>query len=544
MAISAQAQVALSPVPAPFTASHFNAVDSFDIAFSTQVHHEGVYSLRVRMWSESPSANMRIQFPTPQPLIVPNTFGYWIWKYINTSGVQTNLKNFFISNTEGEIPGDNADIYEGSIWQSGGGNFGTTTCLAESVRMQIGFADGQSGFTEFYIDQMTYTASKVIIQSFGDYGNIHGWVGADTNQNQMIDEGEILLPDWKIFLSRDNGGGGKLLVDSAITDNVGHWTFNGPQVPFGTYYVYAETKSCWTQTVPIAPDTFTVVIGPGSLDTTLVFGEYAPAVVLLSNNTRWNLVSLPVFSCLVGTVSNIFPLATSPAYAYTETGYQEIDTLVPGVGYWVKFPTQQTTAIAIGNGILSDTVSVTTGWNLIGAITSPIAAGDVTVDPPSLVSSQFFSYQNRYQTSDTLYPGKGYWVKVSESGQFVMTAAASGLKKGTIHIVPTNELPPSPPNEIASPELAMTPKEFRLEQNYPNPFNPATMINYSLPATSYVTLTVYNMLGQEVATLVNEQQSAGEKSIKFDATNLSSGIYVYRLTANAFTEVKKMILIK
>jgi len=88
------------------------------------------------------------------------------------------------------------------------------------------------------------------------------------------------------------------------------------------------------------------------------------------------------------------------------------------------------------------------------------------------------------------------------------------------------------------------PTEFALEQNYPNPFNPTTVINYELPKAVYVHLTVYDMLGREVATLVNGAQEAGDKSVEFSAGNLPSGIYTYRLTAGTFVEVKKSLLLK
>lgn len=88
------------------------------------------------------------------------------------------------------------------------------------------------------------------------------------------------------------------------------------------------------------------------------------------------------------------------------------------------------------------------------------------------------------------------------------------------------------------------PAVFSLEQNYPNPFNPTTIIRYQLPQEGYVTLKIYDMLGREVSTLVNEYKNAGEYKINFDASSLSSGVYVYRILVNDFVSTKKMILMK
>lgn len=88
------------------------------------------------------------------------------------------------------------------------------------------------------------------------------------------------------------------------------------------------------------------------------------------------------------------------------------------------------------------------------------------------------------------------------------------------------------------------PMKFKLEQNYPNPFNPETKIVFNLPETGHVRLNVYNMLGQEVASLVDEQLSAGIHESVFDATNLPSGIYFYTIQTGEFSATRKMVLIK
>jgi hypothetical protein len=88
------------------------------------------------------------------------------------------------------------------------------------------------------------------------------------------------------------------------------------------------------------------------------------------------------------------------------------------------------------------------------------------------------------------------------------------------------------------------PKDFVLFQNYPNPFNPTTVIHYYLPVASHAVVKVYDVLGREVATLVNEQKSAGSYQVTFDAHLLTSGVYFYSLQAGSFAETKKLILIK
>ena len=88
------------------------------------------------------------------------------------------------------------------------------------------------------------------------------------------------------------------------------------------------------------------------------------------------------------------------------------------------------------------------------------------------------------------------------------------------------------------------PVQYTLDQNYPNPFNPTTKIKFQIPTDGVVRLKVFNILGQEVASLVNEQLKAGSYSVDFNASKVSSGVYIYRIEAGTFSSVKKMMLLK
>jgi enterochelin esterase family protein len=117
-----------------------------------------------------------------------------------------------------------------------------------------------------------------------------------------------------------------------------------------------------------------------------------------------------------------------------------------------------------------------------------------------------------------------------------------GLWRATIDKMLTYFFPDSA-TSVEDEEFAF-PNEFILEQNYPNPFNPGTKIIYSIPQNSFVSLKVYDVLGNELANLVDAQQSAGRYEVIFDGSNLASGIYLYTLKAGNFTSTKKLVLMK
>ncbi len=124
-----------------------------------------------------------------------------------------------------------------------------------------------------------------------------------------------------------------------------------------------------------------------------------------------------------------------------------------------------------------------------------------------------------------------------------VTAKESGQAGGdSLEVTPPTWWNVAIPTDVKIVES--TPVEYRLSQNYPNPFNPTTTIRFGLPERSTVTIKVFNLLGGEVATVVDGIFDAGERAVEFDAANLASGVYVYRLQAGTFTQTRKMVVMR
>jgi hypothetical protein len=265
----------------------------------------------------------------------------------------------------------------------------------------------------------------------------------------------------------------------------------------------------------------------------------------------WNMISLPMMVSDSRT-SIQFPTAAGKAFAY-RSGYQMVDTLKLGNGYWLKFRTAEDLT-TIGWPMDSLAIPIHRGWNMIGSISDTVPVAQISSQPPGLATGPFFEYNGSYSVAYNIVPGKAYWVKcTADTGILILDDRHPWKKRtGTIVIVSTGELPPPPPTEggIVKPPKDL-PKAYSLDQNYPNPFNPATVFQYALPGDSKVLLTIFNTLGQRVATLVDEVQSAGYKSFTWNAGNVASGLYFYRIDATSvddpskvFTKIMKMALVK
>lgn len=256
-------------------------------------------------------------------------------------------------------------------------------------------------------------------------------------------------------------------------------------------------------------------------------------------NDKWNMVSVPL-DVVDYAKTAVFPTSVSNAFAF-DAGYTTAATLENGRGYWLKFDGAQNVSVT-GLQVTTDTFNVTAGWNMIGSIGVPVAAASITSIPGGLVSSNFFVFDNGYSSASTIEPGKGYWVKMAQAGQIVLGGSGNVPVAARLRMELENETPPPPP--LDEEPAASAPLHYSLDQNYPNPFNPVTTIRYTLPEAGRVVVTIYNMVGQEVARLVDGVQDAGEKIVHFDAGDLPSGVYTCRVSAGTFTGTQKMMLVR
>jgi hypothetical protein len=153
-------------------------------------------------------------------------------------------------------------------------------------------------------------------------------------------------------------------------------------------------------------------------------------------------------------------------------------------------------------------------------------------------SNSSLNHTTIYKTEDPVLSGIGSIIydPGSPSDYYVSAMTTASFRESLHPITSVDEEQASNNNSIV--------KSFDLYQNYPNPFNPKTTIKYQVPRLSFVTIKVYDVLGNEIATLVNEEKSMGNSKLEFSGTNLPSGIYFYRLQAGDFIKTKKMILLK
>lgn len=256
----------------------------------------------------------------------------------------------------------------------------------------------------------------------------------------------------------------------------------------------------------------------------------------------WSLVSLPL-KMNETDKDSIFRSSSSFAFSF-ESAYTICDSLKPGKGYWIKFDDSMS-IICEGTSLPADTVELNPGWNMIGAITTPLEISRLTSAPEDISFSDFFWYDSAYRRSDTLKPGKGYWVKADRAGLLIISSGDDYHALPGINISLKGETPPLPPGgEKVTPAENQPSPVLELCQNHPNPFNGSTIFRISIPTPAVTVLRVFDILGRETARLVDGYQEAGYYSINWEAQNIPSGLYYYRLESGNIQVTKKLILLK
>jgi hypothetical protein len=172
----------------------------------------------------------------------------------------------------------------------------------------------------------------------------------------------------------------------------------------------------------------------------------ASATFRFELQSGWNLLSIPL-EVSDAHKAVLFPSSVSQAFGYSlDSGYTEKDSLTAGAGYWLKFDSAASSVIS-GTRIEAETLSVRSGWNMVGSIATPVAPATITSIPPGMITGSFFSYAGQYVIADTLRPGKGYWIKISQNGQLILSPATSPLPAGRIRIIASPDRPPGPVRE-------------------------------------------------------------------------------------------------
>ena len=374
--------------------------------------------------------------------------------------------------------------------------------------------------------------------------------------------------------------------------------------------------------------------------------EGGDMTITVSNMADWNLLGLPV------TVQNNDQMSVYPSsiegtlFSFADSYVQESE-LNSGTGYWLRFVESGETDIT-GSSISSLTISMQEDWNLISGISTTVQFTDISDPENIIIPGTLFGFGESYEQSETLEPGKAYWLRTTDSGE-IHLGSNRGTKVIQLQTQPENTnsitvkgmtlyfgqeidetqalsygLPPKPPVpstdirftgdtrfctsdecviEVMNVDQTLTfdcniqngeeweivpviangtewsaaislleknqitldsnteqwllkkttssefPTEFSLSPAYPNPFNPITTIQYSLLKQTFVTLTVYDVLGQEISILVNSNQEAGIKTVIWDGRDKSkkpvvAGVYLYQIQTLDFTQTRKMVLLK
>jgi hypothetical protein len=307
----------------------------------------------------------------------------------------------------------------------------------------------------------------------------------------------------------------------------------------------------------------------------LSFSGYEISGETLQVKAQWNIIgsiSSPVATGNFAT--NPESLITSFVYGYSASGYFVTDSVYPAHGYWVK--AKQPGAIILSNRSVSTPKTSSTnifgGYNRLkirdargreqtlyftGATDGNVLSGmfEMPPKPPEGVfdirfaNNQLVALINGgggnaldVEVSSVVYPLTTEWDVKQAGKSFALRTGGSEILltgQGNAQVSDATER-----IVLETGSVANISKEYQLEQNYPNPFNPTTKLRFSIPDAEHVSLKIFDLTGKEILTLLDERRDAGRYEVEWNAANVASGIYFYKLTAGAYTATRKMAVVK
>ena len=417
----------------------------------------------------------------------------------------------------------------------------------------------QSGEYNFTVD----TNGTIIVKNFGyfKYGSVGGKVFHDKNGNGIKNPEDSTLANWKVYISG-------LINDSTVTDSAGNYHFEN-LIP-GQYHFTVDLSHSWFSSTHPYCD-YINIYATGTNVTGLNFGIYRASSIsgnvyhdfnhngisdstdVVLSNKSVNITGGDINSTIQTDSSGYFEFLNLPIRSYIITTYLQPRWLFtfPLNG---KYYATTTSNSHLGNlyfGHYNQVPSTISGF-IFNDVDSNGAKGP---NEPYLSNwgvrlsgnaiDTVFTDSSGYFHIDSIYHGIYYLHQFPKPG-WILTAPAAGQyyfyvnwdsnsyhnKNFGNHRLPLSVTE----NDI--------PKEFSLKQNYPNPFNPTTDFKFQIAEQRFVSLKVFDILGEEVATIVNEDLLPGNYSVSWNASNFPSGIYFYRLNAGTFSAIKKLVLTK
>lgn len=367
------------------------------------------------------------------------------WVAQNSGTTSTLLGVSFSDINTGTVVGDGGIIRRtsngGTTWtaQSSGTTRNLTSVIM--VNQNIGYVVGDQGT----ILKTTNGGATWVAQNSGTTAALKEVSFIDANTGTVVGSNGTILrtttggePPQSITLLSPTGGESYPLNSTQLIS----WDASG----FATVKIELSTNggSTWSEISPGVPATNMgynwLVSGTPSTQcririrntsdstvSSISAGNFSITPPIVSSSygyaEGWNLISVPLIVSNFAKTS-LFPSASSEAFTFDSAfGYVQRDTLRNAIGYWLKFDAAQSVPMS-GYEITRETVFVKTGWNLIGSLTNKIPTSNVTSQPPGLVSSAYYGFNLSYVETDTLRPGKGYWIKVDGPGKLILSSAA------------------------------------------------------------------------------------------------------------------------